>query len=133
MALPLVFMALAISMRVAPEEWAGPEDKKKTSSLKLYWDCKSSLQAEADVQPRQRLSSLPQSRRSISSLSRPTSWYVTRVGYSLTTDWTVFDSDARQATRGRMGPVQSGSHHRSGYRTTPRWDSFGIGPGGHGV
>lgn len=39
LALPLVFMALAISMRVAPEEWAGPEEGRKTSSLKLYWDC----------------------------------------------------------------------------------------------
>jgi hypothetical protein len=48
LALPLVFMALAISMRVAPEEWAGPEDKKKTSSLKLYWDCKSHPGSRAD-------------------------------------------------------------------------------------
>jgi hypothetical protein len=39
LALPLVFMALAISIRVAPEEWAGPEDDKRDSSLKLYWDC----------------------------------------------------------------------------------------------
>jgi hypothetical protein len=39
LALPLVFMALAISMRVAPEEWAGPDESKKTSSLKLYWNC----------------------------------------------------------------------------------------------
>lgn len=39
LALPLVFIALAISMRIAPESWAGSEATKKTQSLKLYWNC----------------------------------------------------------------------------------------------
>lgn len=39
LALPLVFIALAISIRIAPEAWAGSEATRKTHSLKLYWNC----------------------------------------------------------------------------------------------
>lgn len=39
LSLPLIFIALAISMRIAPAEWAGPGDTQKTKSLKLYWHC----------------------------------------------------------------------------------------------
>ena len=76
LALPLVFMALAISMRVAPEEWAGPEEGRKTSSLKLYWDCESTLRSKADDQPRLRSLSPRPSRRNIFSLLKRISWYV---------------------------------------------------------
>jgi hypothetical protein len=70
----LVFMALAISMRVAPEEWAGPEERKKTSSLKLYWDCELCRDDRANDQPRQQSLSPRPSRPSISSLSKRISW-----------------------------------------------------------
>ena len=42
LALPLLFIALAIAMRIAPESWAGSEATRKTQSLKLYWNCGSS-------------------------------------------------------------------------------------------
>lgn len=41
LALPLLFIALAISMRIAPESWAGTEGARKNQSLKLYWNCGS--------------------------------------------------------------------------------------------
>lgn len=40
LALPLVFIALAISIRIAPESWGGSEASRKSKSLKLYWNCK---------------------------------------------------------------------------------------------
>jgi len=39
--LPLVFIVLAMAVRLAPEEWAGDDQTRKLSSLRLYWSCKS--------------------------------------------------------------------------------------------
>ena len=39
-ALPLVFIVLALSVRLAPIEWAGDEQTRKLSSLRMYWSCK---------------------------------------------------------------------------------------------
>jgi hypothetical protein len=39
-ALPLVFIVLAMAVRLAPEEWAGDEQTRKLSSLRMYWSCK---------------------------------------------------------------------------------------------
>lgn len=41
-ALPLVFIVLALSVRLAPKEWAGDEQTRKLSSLRMYWSCESS-------------------------------------------------------------------------------------------
>ncbi len=38
-ALPLVFIVLALSVRLAPEEWAGDEQTRKLLSLRMYWSC----------------------------------------------------------------------------------------------
>ena len=38
-ALPLVFIVLAMAVRLAPEEWAGDEQTRKLSSLRMYWSC----------------------------------------------------------------------------------------------
>lgn len=38
--LPLVFIVLAMAVRLAPEEWAGDDQTRKLSSLRLYWSCK---------------------------------------------------------------------------------------------
>lgn len=37
--LPLVFIVLAMAVRLAPEEWAGDDQTRKLSSLRLYWSC----------------------------------------------------------------------------------------------
>lgn len=37
--LPLIFIVLAISVRLAPEEWAGDDRTRKLSSLRMYWCC----------------------------------------------------------------------------------------------
>ena len=37
--LPLVFIVLAMAVRLAPEPWAGDEQHKKLSSLRMYWTC----------------------------------------------------------------------------------------------
>ncbi|KAK4684431.1 hypothetical protein P7C73_g5751, partial [Tremellales sp. Uapishka_1] len=42
-ALPLVFIVLAIAIRVAPEEWAGGDNAKRTHSLKMYWSSKTAI------------------------------------------------------------------------------------------
>lgn len=42
-ALPLVFIVLALSVRLAPEEWAGDEQTRKLSSLRMYWSCELSI------------------------------------------------------------------------------------------
>lgn len=39
--LPLVFIVLAMAVRLAPEEWAGDDQTRKLSSLRLYWSCES--------------------------------------------------------------------------------------------
>lgn len=39
--LPLIFIVLAISVRLAPEEWAGDDRTRKLSSLRMYWCCES--------------------------------------------------------------------------------------------
>jgi hypothetical protein len=49
LALPLVFIALAIAMRIAPESWAGTEATKKTQSLKLYWNCEYRLRSSEQI------------------------------------------------------------------------------------
>lgn len=41
--LPLVFIVLAMAVRLAPEEWAGDDQTRKLSSLRLYWSCELSL------------------------------------------------------------------------------------------
>lgn len=46
LALPLIFIALALSMRVAPEAWAGSDPIRRTSSLKLYWNCTCSWRSD---------------------------------------------------------------------------------------
>lgn len=41
--LPLVFIVLAMAVRLAPEEWAGDDQTRKLSSLRLYWSCTSTF------------------------------------------------------------------------------------------
>lgn len=36
-ALPLVFIVLALAVRLAPADWAGDEQTRKLSSLRMYW------------------------------------------------------------------------------------------------
>lgn len=38
-ALPLVFIVLAMGVRLATEEWAGDDQTRKLSSLRMYWSC----------------------------------------------------------------------------------------------
>jgi hypothetical protein len=38
-ALPLVFIVLALAVRLAPGEWAGDDETRKLSSLRMYWAC----------------------------------------------------------------------------------------------
>jgi len=42
-ALPLVFIVLAMAVRLAPEAWAGDEQTRKISSLRMYWSCETNL------------------------------------------------------------------------------------------
>jgi hypothetical protein len=44
--LPLVFIVLAMAVRLAPEEWAGDDQTRKLSSLRLYWSCESFRRTE---------------------------------------------------------------------------------------
>lgn len=37
--LPLIFIVLATSVRLAPEEWAGNDEQRRITSLKMYWCC----------------------------------------------------------------------------------------------
>lgn len=39
--LPLIFIVLATSSRLAPEAWAGDEQTRRMTSLRMYWCCKS--------------------------------------------------------------------------------------------
>jgi hypothetical protein len=39
LALPLVFIVLAMAIRVAPEQWVGGEEVKRSTSLRMYWNC----------------------------------------------------------------------------------------------
>lgn len=41
-ALPLVFIVLALAVRQAPEKWAGNEQTRRLSSLRMYWSCEFS-------------------------------------------------------------------------------------------
>lgn len=38
-ALPLVFIVLAMAVRLAPDQWAGDDHTRKISSLRMYWSC----------------------------------------------------------------------------------------------
>ena len=40
-ALPMIFIVLALAVRLAPEEWAGDDQTRRLSSLRMYWSCKS--------------------------------------------------------------------------------------------
>lgn len=42
-ALPLVFIVLAMAVRLAPENWAGDDHTRKISSLRMYWSCELAL------------------------------------------------------------------------------------------
>lgn len=37
--LPLIFIVLATSVRLAPPEWAGDDQIRKLTSLRMYWCC----------------------------------------------------------------------------------------------
>lgn len=43
LALPLVFIVLAMAIRVAPEQWVGGEEVKRSTSLRMYWNCEFSI------------------------------------------------------------------------------------------
>ncbi|ORY27664.1 fungal-specific transcription factor domain-domain-containing protein [Naematelia encephala] len=49
-ALPLVFIVLATAVRLAPEEWAGDEQTRKLSSLRMYWSSRRSILIATAVQ-----------------------------------------------------------------------------------
>lgn len=38
-ALPLVFIVLAMAVRLAPDHWAGDDQTRRISSLRMYWSC----------------------------------------------------------------------------------------------
>lgn len=42
-ALPLVFIVLAMAVRLVPEGWAGDENTRKISSLRMYWSCECAI------------------------------------------------------------------------------------------
>lgn len=44
--LPLIFIVLATSSRLAPEAWAGDEQTRRMTSLRMYWCCKLVLADE---------------------------------------------------------------------------------------
>lgn len=50
--LPLLFVVLAISVRVAPEHIAGDARSRRLTSLRYYWSCMSILSSSATIQPR---------------------------------------------------------------------------------
>ncbi|WVF67048.1 hypothetical protein IAT40_001791 [Kwoniella sp. CBS 6097] len=49
-ALPLVFIVLALAVRQAPDEWAGDEETRKLSSLRMYWSSRRSILIATAVQ-----------------------------------------------------------------------------------
>ncbi|KAK1920862.1 fungal-specific transcription factor domain-containing protein [Papiliotrema laurentii] len=49
-ALPLVFIVLAMAVRLAPEEWAGDEQTRKLSSLRMYWSSRRSILIATAIQ-----------------------------------------------------------------------------------
>jgi len=53
--LPLIFIVLATSVRLAPSEWAGDDSQRKMISLKMYWGCKS---RSKPPQPQQRITKI---------------------------------------------------------------------------
>ncbi|BEJ11219.1 hypothetical protein CspHIS471_0106410 [Cutaneotrichosporon sp. HIS471] len=42
-ALPLVFIVLAMAVRLAPDHWAGDDQTRKISSLRMYWSSRRSI------------------------------------------------------------------------------------------
>ncbi|WVQ79880.1 hypothetical protein IAT38_001980 [Cryptococcus sp. DSM 104549] len=49
LALPLVFIVFSISMRIAPDALIESEDRKRTMSLKMYWNSKNAVIIAAAV------------------------------------------------------------------------------------
>ncbi|EIW69211.1 hypothetical protein TREMEDRAFT_31258 [Tremella mesenterica DSM 1558] len=49
--LPLLFIVLAVGVRLAPEPWAGSEDHKKLSSLRMYWSSRRSMLLATAIEP----------------------------------------------------------------------------------
>ncbi|OWZ26228.1 hypothetical protein C361_07060 [Cryptococcus neoformans Tu259-1] len=49
-ALPLVFIVLALAVRQAPEKWAGNEQTRRLSSLRMYWSSRRSILIATAVQ-----------------------------------------------------------------------------------
>ncbi|KAK8861265.1 hypothetical protein IAR55_002084 [Kwoniella newhampshirensis] len=49
-ALPLVFIVLALAVNQAPAEWAGDEQTRKLSSLRMYWSSRRSILIATAVQ-----------------------------------------------------------------------------------
>jgi hypothetical protein len=50
--LPLLFVVLAIAVRVAPEHIAGDARSRRLTSLRYYWSCMYILSSPVTVQPR---------------------------------------------------------------------------------
>lgn len=42
-ALPLVFIVLAMAVRLAPDHWAGDDQTRKISSMRMYWSSRRSI------------------------------------------------------------------------------------------
>ncbi|ORX36464.1 fungal-specific transcription factor domain-domain-containing protein [Kockovaella imperatae] len=49
-ALPLIFIVLALGVRLATGDWAGPEETRKLSSLRMYWSSRRSILIATAVQ-----------------------------------------------------------------------------------
>ncbi|ODN87089.1 hypothetical protein L198_07091 [Cryptococcus wingfieldii CBS 7118] len=49
-ALPLVFIVLALAVRQAPDKWAGDEQTRRLSSLRMYWSSRRSILIATAVQ-----------------------------------------------------------------------------------
>ncbi|KAJ9108542.1 hypothetical protein QFC19_002258 [Naganishia cerealis] len=49
--LPLIFIVLATSSRLAPEAWAGDEQTRRMTSLRMYWCSRRSLLIAIAIQP----------------------------------------------------------------------------------
>jgi hypothetical protein len=39
LALPLVFIVLAVATRIAPDHWIEGDEQRRTHSLRMYWNC----------------------------------------------------------------------------------------------
>ncbi|KAL1410133.1 hypothetical protein Q8F55_004136 [Vanrija albida] len=49
-ALPLVFIVLAMAVRLAPDQWAGDDHTRKISSLRMYWSSRRSILIATAIQ-----------------------------------------------------------------------------------